>query len=466
MKTRSPALRRSLLLYLLIPLMALWLFNGVVAYRIARNYANIAYDRALFDSVETIEEQIKIRDGKATLELPEAAWKILGFDQQDEVFFDVRRGDGAVLAGEFNLPDPPPHMYVLGKAIFQDGRLHGKPIRIASLYVNPGGQGTGKAGQVLVQVAETLNKRKTMAEEMLWAVTFPELMLVLLAGASVWIGVSRSLRPLERLRDAVSNRSHRDLSPIQEDHSPREVQPLLSAINDLMQRLNLVLNMQRHFIADAAHQLRTPLAGLTTQTELALRQTDPKALKHALGQIHAGVERSNHLVHQLLSLARAETGPDRMMKFEPLDLNELARLQTAEWVPHAVEKGIDLGYDGPEQPVKIVGQALLLREMLVNILDNATRYTPHGGKITVHLLAGEHPQLAIEDNGPGIPEAERERVFERFHRLTTNGESGSGLGLAIVREIARAHGARVWLEDTSSRGGLRVNIQFDEASPA
>ena len=462
MKTRVPALRRSLLLYLLVPLLALWLFSGVVAYRIAQNYANIAYDRSLFDTVETIEEQIKVKDGKATLELSETAWKILGFDQQDQVFFDVRRGDGSVLAGQFDIPDPPPQLYAPGKAIFHDGTLHGKPIRIASLYASPGG--SGKNGQVLVQVAETLNKRTIMTQEMLWAVSVPELFLIFLAGISVWVGVARSLKPLEQLRDAVSNRSHRDLSPIQENHSPREVRPLLSAINDLMQRLNLVLNVQCHFIADAAHQLRSPLAGLTTQTELALRQTDPQALKQVLGQIRAGVVRTNHLVHQLLSLARAETGTDLTMQFESLDLNELARQQTAEWVPQAVEKEIDLGYDGPDQPVHIVGQALLLREMLVNILDNAIRYSPQGGKVTVYLVAGEHPRLAIEDSGPGIPAAERERVFERFHRLTTNGESGSGLGLAIVREIARVHGARVWLEDASAGGGLRVTVQFGESA--
>jgi two-component system sensor histidine kinase TctE len=463
-KASTPTLRRSLLLYLLVPLMAVWLFSGVVAFRIASNYANIAYDRSLFDSVETIEEQIKMKDGEATLDLPKAAWEVLGFDAQDEVYFDVRRADGVILAGEYDIPDPPPRQHVLGKAIFSDGAFRGKRIRIASLYVNPGGEGSGQAGRVLVQVAETLNKRKTMADEVLWAVIVPELILVVLAGFSVWIGVSRSLRPLEQLRDAVGNRSHRDLSPIQERRSPREVQPLVAAINGLMQRLNMVLNAQRHFIADAAHQLRTPLAGLTTQTELALRQTDPEAVRHALGQIHAGVERSNHLVQQLLSLARAESGPDLTMEFEPLDLNALARQETAEWVPRAVHKGIDLGYDGPERAVEIIGQAVLLREMLANILDNATRYCPEGGKITVHLANGDRPCLSVEDNGPGIPLAERERVFERFHRVPAHGESGSGLGLAIVREIARAHGARVWLDESGGGAGLRVNIQFGESS--
>ena len=460
MTANAPTLRRKLLLYLLIPLTVLWVFSAMVTYYIARNYANIAYDRALFDSVESIEEQIRYKNGKATLELPETAWNILRFDQQDKVYFDVRQADGRLLAGDVDIPDPPPKLKTIGQAIFHNGILRGKAVRIASIYVNPDKQGTGKSGQVLVQVAETLNKRETLVREAMWAVIAPQFFLILLAGSLVWLGVSRSLAPLEQLRDAISNRSHLDLSPIQEKPVPREVQPLLRAINDLMQRLSQVLLVQRHFIADAAHLLRTPLAGLTMQTDLALRQTDPEALQHALGQIRAGVERTNHLVHQLLALARAEAGPDMTLKFEPLDLNELASIQTAEWVPHAIRKQIDLGYDGPEKPVAVFGEALLLRVMLANILDNAIRYTPQGGKITVHLVASEKPMITIEDSGPGIPLTEREQVFERFYRVSDNSESGSGLGLAIVREIARTHGARVWLEDAGPQGGLRVSIEF------
>jgi two-component system sensor histidine kinase TctE len=464
MTDNAPTLRRKLLLYLLIPLSGLWVFSAMVTYYIARNYANIAYDRALFDSVESIEEQIRYKNGKATLELPEIAWNILRFDQQDKIYFDVRQADGAVLAGDVDIPDPPPKLRTIGQAIFHNGILHGKAVRIASIYVNLDKQGTGKSGLVLLQVAETLNKRETLVREALWAVIVPLLFLILLAGASVWIGVSRSLSPLEQLRDAISNRSHLDLSSIQEKSAPREVQPLLRAINDLMQRLSQVLLVQRHFIADAAHQLRTPLAGLTTQTDLALRQTEPEALQHTLGQIRAGVERTNHLVHQLLALARAEAGPNTALKLEPLDLNELASMLTAEWVPHAIRKQIDLGYDGPGKPVAISGEVLLFRVMLANILDNAIRYTPQGGKITVHLVAGKKPLLTVEDSGPSIPPKERERVFERFYRLSDNDESGSGLGLAIVREITRTHGARVWLEDADPQGGLRVNIEFRNPS--
>ncbi len=460
MTDKSPTLRRTLLFYLLIPLSLLWAFSAMVTYFIAKNYANIAYDRALFDSVESIEEQIHFKNGKAAIDLPEIATNILRFDQQDKVYFSVRQVDGAILAGEIDIPDPPPDMRTVGQAIFHSGMLRGKAVRIASLYVNPDKQTISKSGQVLVQVAETLNKRKIMVKEALWAVIAPQLFLILLAVISVWIVVSRSLAPLEQLRDAISNRSHLDLSPVQEGSAPREVQPLLRAINDLMQRLSQVLRAQRHFIADAAHQLRTPLAGLTMQTDLALRQTEPTALQHALGQIRTSVERTNHLVHQLLSLASAESSPDLTLKLESLDLNELASTQTAEWVPRAIQKQIDLGYDGPEKSVAIFGQGLLLREMLANILDNAIRYTPQGGKITVHLIAGAQPFITIEDNGPGIPPEERERVFERFYRVSDNGESGSGLGLAIVREIARTHGARVWLEDTAVQGGLRVCIEF------
>jgi len=463
MTRNTPTLRRKLVLYLLIPLSLLWVFSGMITYFIARNYANIAYDRALFDTVESIEEQIHFTNGHAMIELPEIARNILRFDPQDKIYFEVRQADGVVLAGEPGIPDPPAENKTIGKAIFHNGTLRGAAVRIASLYTNANKQATAddKRGEVvLVQVAETLNKRKTLVREALGAVILPQLILILLAGASVWIVVSRSLAPLEQLRDAVSNRSHRDLSPIQEQPAPGEVQPLLRAFNDLMQRLSQVMRAQRNFIADAAHQLRTPLARLTIQTDLALRQTDPEVLRHELGQIRAGIDRTNHLVDQLLALARAESGPDMSLEFASLDLNELASTQTADLVPHAIRKQIDLGYEGPEKPITLFGQALLLRVMLANILDNAIRYTPPGGKITVRLVADGKPLLTVEDSGPGIPPEERERVFQRFYRVSYNGESGSGLGLAIVREIARTHGAHVWLEDAGPQGGTRVNVEF------
>ncbi len=460
MTDKAPTLRRKLLLYLLIPLSVLWAFSAMAIYFIAQNYANVAYDSALLDSVESIKEQIRFKNGKVTLELPETAWNILRFDRQDKVYFDVRQTNGHFLAGDVDIPDPPPELKTIGQAIYHNGILRGEDVRIASIYVKPEKQTASKSGLVLVQVAETLNKRKALVRGALWAVTVPQSILILLAGVSVWVGVSRSLAPLEQLRDAIGKRTHRDLSPIQDESAPREVRPLLRAINDLMQRMNQVLGVQRHFIADASHQLRTPLAGLSIQTELALRQTDPEALQHSLGQIRAGVERTNHLVHQLLALTRAEAGSYLSQKLASVDLNEVASTQAAEWVPQAMRKQINLDYEGPGKAVTIHGQALLLREMLSNVLDNAICHTPRGGTITVRLVAGEHPLLTVEDSGSGIPPEERERVFERFYRASDNGEPGTGLGLAIVREIAHTHGARTWLESTSPQGGTRVNIEF------
>lgn len=457
-----PTLRRSLLTYLLIPLGLLWLFSAVATYYIAKNYSNLAYDNALFDSVETVEEHLRLKDGKSQLDLPEIAWDILGFDKQDEVYFEVRRADGSPLAGGRDIPDPPEGNKTRGQAIFHDSVMDGKSVRVASLYVNLGGGNPDN--QVLVQVAETLNKRESLARQILSEVAIPQIVLILLAAVSVWVGVSRSLAPLENLRTAIRNRSHHDLSPISEDPAPQEVQPLLHSINDLMQRFGQVLVAQQHFIADAAHQLRTPLAGLTTQTELALRQTDPAALQHAVGQIRVSVERTNHLVQQLLALAHAEVASTMAMHFESLDLDVLTRTLTTEWVPQAIAKDIDLGYEGPGQPTMVRGHALLLREMLANILNNAVCYTPAHGKVTVRLTTGRHPLLSIEDNGPGVPADEHERVFERFHRVPGSSGMGSGLGLAIAREIAHAHGARVWLESAGPRGGARACIEFMHTS--
>jgi signal transduction histidine kinase len=246
---------------------------------------------------------------------------------------------------------------------------------------------------------------------------------------------------------------------------PREILPLVEAVNRAFERLDHGIEVQRAFTADAAHQLRTPLARLTIQTDLALRQTDPEALRLALGQIRAGIDGTNHLVDQLLALARAETGPDASHEFVSLDLNELASAITADWVPLAIRKRLDLGYEGSGKPVTLFGQELLLRVMLANLLDNAVRYTPSGGKITVHLVANGKPLLMVEDSGPGIPPEERERVFQRFYRVSDDDEPGSGLGLAIVREIARAHGAHAWLEQAGPHGGTRVNVEFRDPPP-
>lgn len=458
MGRRETSLRKQLLWYLLVPVGALSLISIGLAFYVGEKFLTLAYDENLFDTAETLARQIKIANGKVTVELPQVAWDMLRYDEYDQIFFSVKWADGEQIAGDVGLPEPPRALRTIGKAIYHYGIYKDARVRIASLYSPVNGGGSHRA--LLIQAAETLVKRHVVTERIVSGVVLPQFILVVLAAISVWIGVRRGLAPLNNVSQAIGNRSHRDLSPIAETEIPREAKPLLRSINDLMQRLSDVLDTQRRFIADAAHQLRTPIAGLKTQTEYAMRQTNLEALQQALPQIYAGVERSNRLINQLLTLARSEVPFDQSNVFESLDLDLLMRNVTAEWVPTAIRKDIDLGYEGPGLPVVIKGNAVLLSEMMANLLDNAIRHAPHGGKVTVRLSTTPATLISVEDNGVGIPPAERERVFERFYRLSESVGNGSGLGLAIVREIADAHGARVWITENKDDKGARVNVAF------
>ncbi|MGA7985198.1 MAG: ATP-binding protein, partial [Burkholderiales bacterium] len=273
----------------------------------------------------------------------------------------------------------------------------------------------------------------------------------------------RGLAPLVRLRHAVAERSHLDLSPLEPAGVPNEAQPLVAAVNDLMQRLDEVLKSQSRFIADAAHQLRTPVAGLKAHIELALREEDVEQMRRALAHIYTSVERLSRLVAQLLSLARNEPSAAQKIELAPLDLGELALRATMDWVPEAYNKNIDLGYEGPETPVTVRGDAFRLTELMNNLLDNAIRYTPVGGRVTVRVSDGARASLSVSDDGPHIPVEERARVFERFHRLLGTHADGSGLGLSIVREIAALHRAEITLADDADGVGNSFSVAFPPA---
>jgi two-component system sensor histidine kinase TctE len=290
----------------------------------------------------------------------------------------------------------------------------------------------------------------------------PQALLIVIAGTMLWYAVGRGLAPLGTLRREIESRSHLDLSAVPEEDAPQEVRPLIHAINELLDRLSLALAAQQRFIADAAHQLRTPIAGLKTQTELALRQAPPGDAQATLRQLRTATERTTRLVNQLLSLARAEPPVGRVLRsVQRIDLAQLARDATTDWVPRALERGIDLGFDDCSTATPIEGDPFLLREMLNNLLDNAVRYTQSGGQVTVRVKCdGAHAVLAVEDNGPGIPDAERTRVFQRFYRVLGSGDDGCGLGLAIVREIAQSHAAEVTLEDGAGGAGTTVVVTF------
>lgn len=443
------SLHRQLMRWLLIPILLLWVIGGVTAYIIAVRFADLAHDRSLFDSTLTLAAEVRTHDGIITLDLPETAIRMLEFDPYDKVYFKVSSLFQGKVAGSADLPPPPHGRIVLNKPYYHDGMADGHHIRIASLYLPVQGN---SADRVLVQVAETLIKRRVLANEILAGVILPQMLLSGLATALIWFGVTKGLSSLERLQKEVQNRSHRDLSPLQEENAPREVGSLIHAINSLLDRLGKALAAQGRFIADAAHQLRTPLAGLKTQTEYALRQTDPEEITHSLQQLRTSTERIAHLVNQLLSLARTE---EKESSSDMIDLVALASEVTSRWVPQALEKDIDLGFEASNKPVLLSGSEFLLQEMLGNLVDNAIRYTQKGGKVTVKVF---DTGISVEDNGPPIPEQEREAIFERFHRILGTQEEGCGLGLSIVREISHAHGGEVFLADTAE--GKSFDVRF------
>jgi two-component system, OmpR family, sensor histidine kinase TctE len=325
-------------------------------------------------------------------------------------------------------------------------------------------------GQICtVQVAETINKRRKLARNIVLSSLVPELVITLATLVLVWFGVKRGLAPLEDLSNDIRARSARDLRSIDPGHAPDEARPLVSALNQLFGQVADSSTNQQRFLANAAHQLRTPLAGLQAHTEIALAQGVPEDIRAQLEQVHRATIRTARLANQLLALARAEPGGTRTDAVAPVNLRTLVEDVADEWVHRAMAREIDLGFELAD--AQVAGDALLLREALSNLIHNALEYSPAGARVTVRTgmrdaeasLGGTRnqcPFLEVEDDGPGIPPAERERVLERFYRVPGTAGTGSGLGLAIVREIATAHGSALVIGAGEDGRGCKVGVTF------
>ena len=450
-------LKRQLLVWLSGPLIALWLISTIVDFDIANRFVNLAYDRALLESALDIGRQVKVHNGQIYIDLPEAAFDMLQTREQGRVYYRVTGPQREYVSGDPDLPLPADEFSE--RVSYYNDVLRNRPIRVVALRV-PVQPKSGK-GSVLIQVAERVNVRTEFAGLIILRMVLPQAILIILAAFMVWYAVGRGLAPLSSLRREIENRSHRDLSALPVSQAPQEVRPLIRAMNDLLQRLSTVLATQQRFIADAAHQLRTPVAGIKTQTELALRQTPSDEAQITLRQLHTATEQATRLINQLLLLARTEPGAEAMHATARLDLNMVVRETTTEWVPRALARNIDLGFDSSLQDAMVEGNVFLLREMLNNLLDNAIRYTQPGGHVTVRVTPDdERIVLTVEDNGPGIGENDRERVFERFYRVLGSGVEGCGLGLAIVREIVIRHNAGIALGPGAGGSGTAVKVSF------
>lgn len=433
--------------WMLAPLLLLWPMSIAITYLVAKSIANQPFDHALEDSVTVLAQQVREVDGRVVTRLPGSARDILRADDVDSVYFQVTGPRGAFVDGDRELPPPPEDAEPKsGKVGFRNGAIHGTPVRIAYSWVNldPAAPARAEPRYAFVQVAETLDKRGQLANEIIKGVILPQFIILPIILALVWFALSRGLSPLAELQERIRARRPDDLSPIDSRQVPEEISPLVGSLNEMLERLAQTIDMQKRFIADAAHQMKTPLAGMRMQSELALRQADAEEIHRSLEQLAKSSESATRLVNQLLALARAENQPHAGLAFDSVDLAELARDTVQEWVPASFAHHIDLGFEQPGEPVRIAGNALMLRELLSNLIDNAVRYTPAGGSVTVRVRSdGDHALLEVEDTGPGIAPSERANVFERFYRILGSGAPGSGLGLAIVREIAQQHGAEV-----------------------
>jgi two-component system sensor histidine kinase TctE len=326
-----------------------------------------------------------------------------------------------------------------------------QPVRVVSVQT-PCGRST-----CTVLVAETTVKRSQMIHAIMVSSLFPELLIAIATMVIVWFGVKWGLWPLARLSEDIKARSPRDLRPIDVAAAPEETRPLLTALNGLLEQVAGAAHNQRRFLANAAHQLRTPLAGLRAHTELALAQPVPEACRSHLEHVHQATIRTARLANQLLALARAEPGGGERPS-EQVNLKSVVESEADTWVHQALAREVDLGFELQGAPVQ--GDPFLLREAMANLVHNAIEYSQRGGRVTVRTgRNGAHSFVEVEDEGPGIPPQERERVLERFYRVPGTPGTGSGLGLAIVSEIAAGHGAAVTVGDNGVKG-CRVALTF------
>ncbi|OIQ76542.1 sensor protein QseC [mine drainage metagenome] len=480
-RRRPRSLFGEILDWMLAPMLLMWPLSIGITYLVAQAISAKPYDQALERVLTVLEVQVQDR---GTVEAVQSqAWQqILRHPPVGGLSaYQIRNAGGGVLAGDRELPAPtslPPTPRTAATPVrWRDATLRGLDVRLASAWVwSPAGAGTALPRPVLVQVAQSMEARTRLAHDIVQGVILPQFVVVPIFILLVWFGLGQGIAPLNQVQARIRGRRADDLSPIDEHEAPEEIAPLVDSINGLLTRLQQSLQTQKRFVADAAHQMKTPLAGLRMQAELAQRQTNPEELRASLRQIGRSVERTTRLVNQLLALTRAENqGGAARAVHELLDLRQPASEVMQELAVLALDKGLELEFDSPPTPLPVRGNALLLHELVKNLLDNAIAYTPPGGSVALRLrrAAGEGMraeqlvELLVDDSGPGIPESERELVFEPFYRILDNGSEGSGLGLAIVREIARQHGADITLSDLhperATARGLRVKVQFARA---
>jgi two-component system sensor histidine kinase TctE len=444
-------LRSLLLRWLLVPTLTLWVAAFAISYLRSLAQAHEAYDRTLLGSALVVGESLRSEDGAIVADLSPAALEMLRTDAHDRIYYRISE-EGRHLSGYPELP--PPRVSPSAEPVFYDTELLAQPVRAVAIRRTLVDRDSPRA--LLVQVAETMEARRELTRRMVLESAAMQLVLIAAAAGLITLGVRRGLAPLKRLRNEVRARAADDLTPIATRAVPREVAPLIEALNAHTERQRQLSELQARFVANASHQLKTPLTLLRAQIDHARRQGSLEAMRGVLEQIHESTEGTQRLVAQLLTLARSE--PGRALATEAVDLAALAREVSFDLLGLARARSIDLGFEG-DQAVPVAADRVLLREAIANLVHNAIHYTPTGSIVTVRASrAAGGARLSVCDDGPGIPAEERGRVLERFYRRPGAGGQGSGLGLAIVKEICERHGATLRLMDGPGGRGLCAEI--------
>jgi two-component system, OmpR family, sensor histidine kinase TctE len=443
----APSIRRRLLLFLIPSLLGLVLCAGVLTYYVALRVATSAYDRSLLDPALDMAQNVRVGADGPHLDMLMQAQEALMYDHADAMVFQIRAADGRVIAGTTALPAPP--SLNVGEPTFYDREWDRQPVRIAAVR---------SASGIDVQVGETLHKRQLLIWEILAAEMVPTLLIACAAAALAWTGVKHGVAPLARIRSELLGRGPADLHPLTETGVPIEIGPAIRAFNNLLWQIRESNAVQQRFLGNAAHQLRTPLAGLQMHLELLLRHIQDADVRPEIERMHVATLRASHLASQLLVLARAEASASGGHDSRIFDLRHVADEAVQQWVPRAIARNIDLGF--ALDHAHVVGSPALMGQLLDNLIDNALRYTPAGGSVTVRSgLDAGLAFLCVEDSGPGIPESARERVFERFYRIEGTPGDGAGLGLAIVKEVAERHGGTLQIQPAAGPG-TRIIARF------
>jgi two-component system, OmpR family, sensor histidine kinase TctE len=451
----APSIRRRLLALLIAPTTLVLLAGAASDYISGINPVRDAYDQGLADAALAVAGSVHTdADGRVTAELPPEAITVLRTDAVDAIYFRVSGPDGSFVAGDADLPQTQPASI---NPSFQNSTYRGQPIRLVSY------RSATTPGSVTTVVAETMNKRARVRTRFWSAVLSADLIELLAILAFVWIAVTVALKPLGVLRDQIAGRSARDIKPLSSESVPVEVRALVDGLNRLFETISDSSRAQRQFLESAAHQLRTPLAGVQAQIELLIAEEAHQSKRLRLQLALDATQRLSHTTQQLLALARSEHSVYAHSNFETLDLVTIAQRCVEEHVDRAVASSIDLGAE--LQPAFVSGVAWLLAEALNNLVDNAMTYTPPGGSVTVRCgTLGEVAFAEVTDSGIGIPAEERDRVKGRFFRGQLSRGAGSGLGLAIVADVARLHHAALTISAGPDDRGTRVRVEFDAMS--